>query len=154
MWSEITRCWRSFSVSSTAMRNIGLLHEGGCGVPQDYTKAMDWYHKAADAGSADAANNIGALHCYGRGVPQDYTEAMGWWRKAAAAGSAGAMYDIGLLYKDGLGVQQDHTKAVEWWNLAKSSAGEGTATYDRAEKAIRSLGPGERPGGSSRSRER
>ena len=35
------------------------------GVEQDYTAAMEWYQKAADAGNAGAMNNIGDLYYYG-----------------------------------------------------------------------------------------
>jgi TPR repeat protein len=56
-------------------------------VSQDYTEAMKWYRKAADAGNASAMRNIGWLYHNGLGVSQDYTEAMKWFRKADDAGN-------------------------------------------------------------------
>ncbi len=40
---------------SEAMTNIGILYGQGNGVPQDYTQALTWFHKAADAGNPRGA---------------------------------------------------------------------------------------------------
>ena len=56
-------------------------------MPQDYTKAMEWYRKAAAAGKGRAMINIGVLYANGDGVPQNYTKAKYWFRKAERHGS-------------------------------------------------------------------
>jgi TPR repeat protein len=43
------------------MTNLGWLYEKGKGVTQDYSKAREWYQKAADAGNADAKEALAHL---------------------------------------------------------------------------------------------
>ncbi|KAG0251559.1 hypothetical protein BGZ95_006864, partial [Linnemannia exigua] len=67
------------------------------GVVQDYTKAMEWFVKAANLGDVDAQNKIGEQYTQGQGVSQDYKKAMGWLTKAADQGHAIAQTNIGML---------------------------------------------------------
>ena len=96
------------SKTPTEMFNLGLRYDIGQGVAQDYSKAFEWYGKAAGAGSKDAMNNIGTLYEKGHGVAQDYTEALEWYQKAASAGDTTAMINLGSLYLNGDGVAQDY----------------------------------------------
>lgn len=48
---------------------LGDLHMEGRGVLHNYSLAMGWYKRAADAGSADAQFKLAALYRDGRGVP-------------------------------------------------------------------------------------
>ena len=41
-------------------------------VKQDYSKALEYFQKAADLGCSGAFNNIGNLYENGQGVKQDY----------------------------------------------------------------------------------
>ena len=56
------------------------------GVPQGYTKALEWLEKAAAQGHASAQYNLGLMHSNGWGVLKDDTKAVEWYRKAAAQG--------------------------------------------------------------------
>ena len=73
---------------------IAELYENGWGVAQDYGKALEWFHKAADAGNTDAMINLGRLYEHGLGVAQDYGKALEWFRKAADAGNTDAMINL------------------------------------------------------------
>ena len=95
------------------------------GVEQDYTKAKEWFEKAAEQGNANAQNNLGNLYENGLGVEKDYTKAKEWYEKAAERGVATAQYNLGFLYHRGLGVEQDYTKAKKWYEKA---AEQGNAT--------------------------
>jgi TPR repeat protein len=75
---------------ATAMYNIGVFYQHGYGVPRDFTKAREWYEKAAAKDSSLAMGNLGALFVNGLGVPQDYTKAREWYEKAADKGDANA----------------------------------------------------------------
>ena len=86
--------------------------------------ALRKYHKAADAGDADAMTNIGAMYAKGQDVKQDHTEAMRWYRKAADEGEATAMFNIGFMYDNGHGVKEDYAEAMRWFRKA---AGRGDA---------------------------
>ena len=45
-----------------AQNAIGFMHYRGAGVPQDFTKAHDWFHQAAESGSIAAQRNLGLFH--------------------------------------------------------------------------------------------
>jgi TPR repeat protein len=67
------------------MLRVGSLFDLGHGVPQDYTEAMRWYEKAADAGNAFALVQIGSMYVFGHGVPKDNEQARIWMKKAAVS---------------------------------------------------------------------
>jgi len=92
-------------------------------VPQDFTKALKWYQKAAEQGLAFAQYNLGVRYHQGQGgVPQDFTEAVKWYQKAAEQGLAFAQYSLGLMYANGQGVPRDYVDAHRWFNLSASGS--------------------------------
>jgi TPR repeat protein len=112
--------WRPLAQQGdpSAQFYLGLLHEKGHGVPQDYTKARKWYEKAAAQGYAMGQLQLGLLYANGDGVQQDYAKARQWYEKAAAQGYAMAQSNLGMLYKSGNGVSQDNVRAYMWFSLA------------------------------------
>ena len=50
------RAWKGLAEdgASEAQNNIGYLYERGYGVKQSYTRAIEWYKKAADQNSPEA----------------------------------------------------------------------------------------------------
>ena len=117
-----------------ALCSIGHIYRYGEGVEQDYTKALEWYNKAANAGNATAMYNIGYMYDYGEGVEQDYSKALEWYNKAANAGNSAAINNIGYMYEFSEGVEQDYSKALEWYNKAVN-AGNAAAWYNKAVNA-------------------
>ena len=105
----------------TGQFSLGVMYLNGEGVPQDYSKAVQWFRKAADQGDAGAQTNLGVMYNQGKGVPQDYAQAMQWYRKAADQGNAWAQSNLGGMYDEGQGVPQDYAKSVQWYILAKAS---------------------------------
>ncbi len=87
---------------------------------QGDVKALQWYHKAAEQGYAEAQFNLGLMYFEGQGVPQDYAEAVRWHRKAAEQGYARAQFLLGMMYFLGQGVPEDEAQAHMWINLAAS----------------------------------
>ena len=63
---------------------------GGRSVPQNWTTAVKWWRKAAEAGERSAQWDMGVCYYYGRGVDRDIAQANVWFRKAAAQGSPAA----------------------------------------------------------------
>jgi hypothetical protein len=59
---------------------------GGRSVPQNWTTAVKWWRKAAEAGERSAQWDMGVCYYYGRGVDRDIAQANVWFRKAAAQG--------------------------------------------------------------------
>src|SRR5262249_6450945 len=82
---------------ATSMRNLGILHEHGRGVEQNYVKARELFEKAADKGLAAAMADLGVLYSNGHGVARDYAKAREWYEKAAAKGDASATALLGNL---------------------------------------------------------
>jgi antitoxin component YwqK of YwqJK toxin-antitoxin module len=70
-----------------AQYNLGLIYEGGQGVPQDDEAAVKWYKLAAEQGDSGAQYNLGAMYAFGKGVIQDKVHAHMWWNIAASSGN-------------------------------------------------------------------
>ena len=66
-----------------AMNTLGLLYEQGWGVKASQALALQWYGRAARAGSAMGLANLGKIHAQGNGVLQDYRLAVVELKKAA-----------------------------------------------------------------------
>ena len=81
-------------------------------------RAVEWFLKAAEQGTATAQFNLGLMYETGRGVRQDYAQAAGWFRKAAEQGDAYAQHNLALMYAFGRGVPQNYTIAKEWLGKA------------------------------------
>ena len=99
-------------------------HYGDGGVEQDYTKALEWYEKAAEQGNYGAMAQIGVLYANGNGVEQDYAKALEWYKKAAELGNDVAMCCIGAMYANGQGVDVDYNLALEWFEKAADQGNE------------------------------
>jgi TPR repeat protein len=110
-----------------AMVHLGAFYDSDDGVPQDYTKAREWYEKAAAKDDAEAMYNVGVIYENGYGVPEDYVKAREWYEKAAAKDYSDAMVGLGVIYgSGGYGVPQDHVKALQWYEKAAAKRQEGS----------------------------
>ncbi len=97
---------------------LGDRYASGRGVPKDDAKAVEWFRKAAEQGSAAAQDVLGTAYSEGRGVPEDDAMAVEWYRKAAEQDFAKAQYNLGMMYRDGRGVPQSYVEAVKWFHKA------------------------------------
>lgn len=70
---------------------VAYLYETGQGVQQDYTKAAEWYRRAAEKGNASARAQLGNMYRLGRGVCQNYVLAYMWLDLAARQGNQQAL---------------------------------------------------------------
>ena len=83
-----------------AQTNLGLLYYYGRGVLRDYTKAREWFEKAAAQGDADAQYNLGALYEFGHGVKQDSVRAFMWYNVAASLSTNDPQKDVAAENRD------------------------------------------------------
>jgi len=101
---------------------LGLMYELGLrGFPQDDSKAMEYYRKAAEHGNAEAQYNLGLMYKEGRGRifgRRDERKAVEWFQKAANQGNADAQVALGVMYEEGRGIAKDERKAFEWYKKA------------------------------------
>jgi len=69
--------------------------EGLNGFPQDYVKALELYHHAAELGYSEAYSTIACLYEDGEGVEVDEKMAVHYYELAAMMGSVTARYNLG-----------------------------------------------------------
>lgn len=67
-----------------AQLRLAYMYKKGQGTAQDYTKAFEWYSKAAESDIYTAQYNLGLIYEKGLGVNQDMAKAKEWQDKAAA----------------------------------------------------------------------
>ena len=97
-----------------AWYSLGLMHEHGIGVAQDYCQAALCYRKAAEKGQVQAQYRLGSLYYHGQGVPRDLQQAAEWYKQAAEQGLTPAQAALGNMYLSGEGVPKDVSKAAYW----------------------------------------
>lgn len=80
--------WMPYAVDNDSQAQYliaNIFYDGKNDVEQDYTKAMEWYKKAAKGGNAKAQLKIGMMYCQGNGVLVSYKKAVPYIQKAYAA---------------------------------------------------------------------
>jgi len=81
-----------------ALHNQGnYCRDGRNGFPQDYTKAFELWHRAAELGYAKSYYSIGYAYSNGRGVKRDMKKAVHYWEQAAMEGNVMARYNLGYI---------------------------------------------------------
>lgn len=91
----------------------------GVGVPENAAKAIEWYRKGTEKGTAFAQRYLGLAYLKGEGVPRDYVEAIKWLRMAAVEpGDAEAQNVLGDCFFCGQGVTADIFEAIKWYRKA------------------------------------
>ena len=80
-----------------ATYNLGCNYRiGKNGMPQDHTKALELFHRAADFGCDEAYCNIGCAYDNGEGVEVDKEKAKHYYGLAAMGGDEIARHNLGV----------------------------------------------------------
>ena len=83
-----------------AIYNKGCYFQYGLhGYPQDYRKALELWHRAAELGHANSYCCIGYAYDIGKEVEVDKNKARYYYEQAAIRGNATARYNLGLEEK-------------------------------------------------------
>ncbi len=82
---------------------------------KNYTKALEYFKKAADFGISEAMNTVGRMYNNGLGIKQDYNMAMEWYLKAAELDNGKAIMNLADLFYNKKG---DYTIARNWYDKA------------------------------------
>lgn len=109
---------------------LAIRYRDGSGVAEDNALALQWAHRAADAGNADAMDFVGFAYLRGSVVKRSPEIAFGYF-KAAAEKSAQAAFNLGQCYFGAQGTEQDIPKALEHWKKA-AAKGHGRAASTAA----------------------
>lgn len=113
--------------NGNAMLTLGRFYEQGVGTARNYTKALEWYGKAAAAGQAEGHYNVGVCYEVGMGAVSDMGKAVQSYQKAADLGLALAMYKLSAIYVSGSGVPKDTAKGITWLDKAAGAGMAGAA---------------------------
>jgi len=108
---------RAYLGSADARLALGWRYREGRGVSLDFSKAANWFEKAANSGSAKAQYDLGILYYYGLGVTEQSDIAGNWFERAARQDYAPAVSMLGLIAANN---QHDTRKAIELWQRAVS----------------------------------
>jgi len=94
---------------------IGRAYNKGYGLWRNYTEALKWYKRAAEAGNADALGELGHAHLLSTlyGIEEDVETGVKLLNEAVANGSASAAFTLGQHYSPG-----DRKKAIEMFRIA------------------------------------
>ena len=103
-----------------AIHNLGCdYRDGEHGFPQDYSKALEQWHRAGGLGYAGAYNNIGYAYSIGRGVEVDKKKAMHYYELAAMGGDIMARHNLGM--EEGKAGNMD--RAIKHYMIAAGGGG-------------------------------
>ena len=81
-----------------AINNLGCNYrDGKCGYQQDYTKALELFHRAAELGYTEAYLNVGCAYKYGEGIEVDMEKANYYYELAAMRGNMIARHNLGSI---------------------------------------------------------
>ena len=101
---------------------IAVMYDDGVGLPQNFTNALHWYRKAANAGLVDSQYMVGRFYGRGRGVKQDPATAFFWFNIATAGGHpyAARLRDQHMLQITNAQRATLEARAVEWYARHRS----------------------------------
>lgn len=129
---------------SDAQYNVAFQYHVGINVEKNYTKAAEWYAKAAEKGHDYAMLNLADLYLNGYGVKKDrakalelflgsgnpevqcgvarfffrqkkYEDAFVLAEKSAKQGYIPVISLLARMYKDGIGVGKNINEAIKWY---------------------------------------
>lgn len=108
-----------------SQNNMGYKYHYGEGVAKDFSKAAEWYRKAAAQGYTKSEYNLGILYQ----DMEDYASAAYWYGKAAEKGHPKAQTNLATLYYYGVGILKNEEKAKEWYAKAAGQGDEKARNY-------------------------
>ena len=86
---------------------------------KDYSKALEYFQKAADKGDSESMCYLGLMHYYGYGTKCANGWAAYWFRLSADKGDTDAMVFLGQMYENGhIDDIPNETKAKIWYQEA------------------------------------
>ena len=96
---------------AAVINSLGEMYYMGRGIPENNTKAKEYFEKALALGNLDSYYYLGQIYYYGHSVERDYAKAKEYFEKAKNYSD----YYLGEMYYFALGVQKDYTLAKEYF---------------------------------------
>ncbi len=128
--------WQPLAENGDAQSQFGLgmMLEGGHGIPPNAEKASIWYFHAAEHGMTEAELSLGSLYKHGRGVTRNSGRAAELYRSAAKKGNAQAQYNLAKLYLGGAGITPNRDLGIAWMQRS------AVQLYGRAAQHLNMMG--------------
>ena len=119
--------------SAPAQNEMGLAYLAGKEVPQDYGRALSWFHLAAAQGNPDARRNLAEMCRRGLGTPADAAAARSLYLAGAQVQDPAGQLGLGEMLIAGDGGDADPATGFRWVHAAAS------ASYVRAMAKLGTL---------------
>ena len=138
---------RAETGDAKAVYNLGCHYANGSyGLPRDYTKALEFYHRAGELGEALGHHNIGLMHSVCEGVHVDMKKAVHYWELAARGGHVESRHNLGMIEGQGgnfdralrhfmIAVKGGYNDSL---TIIRQMIMDGDATKDDYSKALKS----------------
>lgn len=113
--------WKAEQGDVQAMRDLGELYRGAIGVERSTENAMEWYNKAAMAGTLEDKRIYASILARGEpDYPAKPEDAYLLYWDLMQDGHARSHYDIARSYLNGWwGLPEDHKAALMWLSVAE-----------------------------------
>ncbi len=117
---------------------MGLMCEMGYGIPQNYSRAKEWYLLAFKKDDAMAQFKMGVIHYHGlMGIKKDVMKAQDCFTSSAKQGHAEALYYLGEMHEKGNGRARSAIDAHIYYNISAANGYEKAAeARDRIAKEM------------------
>lgn len=109
---------------------LAFMYYRGEDVPQDYSKAAQYYLLAAENGDKWTLIKLSEMYAKGEGVPQNDKEAYKWLEKASRIFLAESQNKLGYMYWRGYEPIMDKTADAKYLRRFDVITGEGLAAID------------------------
>src|SRR5579885_1253527 len=106
------------------------------GTPTDPARAVHYYEKAANLGSAAAAMNMGDIFANGTLGDPDTAQALKWYEKAADQGMPQAQFRLGQLLAQNKQSRANRIAGCKWLTLASDSIKESSTPLADLQKSM------------------
>lgn len=124
-YQEAFKIWWGLQYEDVAaMRNLAMMLRKGQGTTQDYRRAKEIYHRAAEAGLPTAQADLADMLLKGEGGKPDPKAALPLLRAAAAANHPIAQFQLGQMFETGAdGLVPQNTEMARKLYAAAASRG-------------------------------
>ena len=120
--------------NSYAQIKIGFMHENGWGTDRDFSTAIKWYEKAANADDPEGHISLAKIYAYGKGVIKDYNTAEAHILKAVELGEHHAYYVLGDFHNDARAFGFNEKYALKYYLLAAAKNAAATSVNGHFRK--------------------
>eukprot|EP00798_Chlamydomonas_sp_ICE-L_P030619 gene30619-35630_t len=137
MEMDLEGAWNDFEAAAAqgdehAIFNLGYMAMKGLHVPENMTRAREYFEKATVKDLSYAHNGVGVMQWNGQGgFPANLTAAFISFEKGAAGNNSDSVYNMALMLSSGYGTDKNVTKAAELYELA-DVLGHWRAAYELA----------------------